>query len=1412
MKQTLIVVYLFVYGFFYSQSLTTSLSACYALNGNALDPINGLNGTLSAVSATVDRNNVGTSAFHLSGSSSSYIQLPGNPLLRPTNALSFSAWLRFDDMTSHHYILYTGNGCASYFEGYALTVENSGGGYRFALCKADGSCSPGSQAVLFGNATLNALTWYHVGFYMGNDSLKMYVNGVPDGAMPVSFGFNYSPPLTVYLGGTTISSWNYPMRGSIDNVRFYNRKLSHAEFLTLYTTDPSCASQSVSANAVNFDGGNDFVDPNILVNAFSNNFTIESWVRPTATHQIDLETTSGINGTSGKRFMLWPTWRGTDGGIGISVGTNGVSVYDHGNNFIPALLAWSGTISGWTHIAVVINNKQPFLYVNGVLVKTGLTSPRLNVWPSLGEVGQYGPLVGGIGGGTYGFYQGDIDEFRIWNSVRSSAQIIAGMNSEFACPPPGLYAYYKFNQGIAGGNNATVTTATDFSGNNFTATLTAMALNGPTSNWISPGGTITSTLSTLSLTTTNTIVCAGQSLTLAVSGASSYTWQPGSFTGSFVVLSPSVSTVYTVTGSGGACVGSVTVGVSVISSPSLSPGNLNTTICEGAGSTLSVSGATSYSWFPLFVTGPVVVVNPSVTTVYTVVGSNGNCSASTNFTVHVNPKPNLSPNVLPASLCAGQNATLSANNAQTYTWQPGNLNNAAVVVSPSVSTVYTVNGTSAFGCQGTATLSLNVLPVPSLSAVANPTGICAGGSSTLTVNGAPGYTWYPGNFTGNSIVVNPSATTTYTVLGANGSCTAAAFVTVTNTLTPVVSSSGNLCNNNLVSLFVSPNTPGNTILWSGPGISGPANTASINVNAGGIYTVVINDPIANCSGVSTINVNSSSTPLVINIIPSNTVACYPGPPINMLVSSSSSLTWFPANAVNPSTGPLVSVSPTVSSSYTVVGILGSCSGTAVISISVNITPTVIISSPTNTVCLGKTATLSASGATDYNWIPGNLAGATVTLVPGATTIYSVIGMNGFCADTSSVSLSVFPSPVISPTVSASSICKGQSVNIQVQAASAYTWQPIASNGASIVVSPSVNTVYTVSVENSFACVASTLVPITVIPVFSLTVSGNSGVLCSGQTQNLIVSGATTYTWFPGALSGSLISVSPNVSTTYTVVADALRCSAALVPVSVVSCTSDAFGLTNAAGIPELTNANYYKIDFTVTAVNNSKEDLLLVDLTTDLNSTFVYPNTFTVLKAPNVISKGSGLKMTSDFDGMGQNHLTFSPSSVLYAGRRDTICYSVLLDPHGFYGPLENFVAGITQPLIGLPLSDLSNDGFEWDPDKDGNPGNNNVITIITIPLIELFIPGGFSPNGDGINDLFTISGLNGREVKLQVFNRWGNKVFEKENYENTWDGKANAGGIIAGNNKLPQGTYFYVLQFKDGSKEPIHGFIVMQY
>ena len=101
--------------------------------------------------------------------------------------------------------------------------------------------------------------------------------------------------------------------------------------------------------------------------------------------------------------------------------------------------------------------------------------------------------------------------------------------------------------------------------------------------------------------------------------------------------------------------------------------------------------------------------------------------------------------------------------------------------------------------------------------------------------------------------------------------------------------------------------------------------------------------------------------------------------------------------------------------------------------------------------------------------------------------------------------------------------------------------------------------------------------------------------------------------------------------------------------------------------------------------------------------------------------------------------------------------------------------------------------------------------SVVTIGLAEVIIPSAFSPDGDGVNDVLEIQGLNGRGAYvLRVFNRWEIKVYETSDYRNDWEGTSNVSSFIGTDNSLPEGTYFYLLEWQDG-RAPLSGFIYIK-
>ena len=236
-------------------------------------------------------------------------------------------------------------------------------------------------------------------------------------------------------------------------------------------TIPDKGSLSVTANP----DPSGVLGTNILSNV-ANTFTVEFWVNPQTAQDIpELSNIySGVDDTP--PYAIFPTNGGLASsgiaGMGVSVGTNGVAVFEHANSYLPALLLWNGAVTGWTHVAIVYNNKTPSLYINGVYMATGSTSTKTTISPSYN-----------FGGGGYGYMTGGLDEVRVWNVARSAGQIAASYNQTLApSDQNGLVGYWPMDATSGTGF------IKDASCNNNNSFFAATA-----ENWVTAGAPLTET-------------------------------------------------------------------------------------------------------------------------------------------------------------------------------------------------------------------------------------------------------------------------------------------------------------------------------------------------------------------------------------------------------------------------------------------------------------------------------------------------------------------------------------------------------------------------------------------------------------------------------------------------------------------------------------------------------------------------------------------------------------------------------------------------------------------------------------------------------------------------------------------------------------------------------------------------------
>jgi hypothetical protein len=216
-------------------------------------------------------------------------------------------------------------------------------------------------------------------------------------------------------------------------------------------------------------------------------------------------------------------------------------------------------------------------------------------------------------------------------------------------------------------------------------------------------------------------------------------------------------------------------------------------VCTGVSQTLTANTGTfaisGYTWSaaPSGATfgspnssATAVSFAPSNVYTITLTATSGTTTASSTQTIVVNASPAIAAFAMPSPGCPGQQFTLTATGAMTYTWNPGNLTGASVVVTPTNPTAYTVIGIANNGCTATASTVVSMNNAPAVTASTSSSLICAGNSTTLSASGATTYTWNPGNLTGSIVVVSPTISTTYSVTGSlNGTpCTTTKTVAV----------------------------------------------------------------------------------------------------------------------------------------------------------------------------------------------------------------------------------------------------------------------------------------------------------------------------------------------------------------------------------------------------------------------------------------------------------------------------------------------------------------------------------------------------------------------------------------------------------------------------------------------------------
>ena len=465
-------------------------------------------------------------------------------------------------------------------------------------------------------------------------------------------------------------------------------------------------------------------------------------------------------------------------------------------------------------------------------------------------------------------------------------------------------------------------------------------------------------------------------------------------------------------------------------------------------------------------------------------------------------------------------------------------------------------------------------------------------------------------------------------------------------------------------------------------------------------------------------------------------------------------------------------------------------------------PTITISPPNAQVCAGSSVVLTpncSTGSGWYTWDNGDQGAGAITVTPSTTTTYNVTCSDTYgCTGTASVIVTIASNLTITATANPANICQGQSSVISAVGGLNYDWQPGSMTGDSTTVTPPTTTVYSVSSTDANGCTGSTTVTVNVMSNVFPNAIANPATICTGQSSVLTASGAINYSWEPGTLSGSNVTVTPATTTTYTLTGEANGCEGTTT-------------VTVTVTVPPLVviAADIYE----------GCEDLLVhfSDLTGDLTGPWFWDfgdNSYSFVQNPTHLYIDPGTYDVS---------LTINSSSPCLATTTWPAMIYVYKRPYAYFTANPEHVSEL-DPTIFFNNQSINSVGWNWYFGDTNNINNNSnaqnpihvysdtgayTVTLIVIsdhgcldtihqtvhvePNVSFYVPNAFTPNDDSKNPTFTMKGegIDWNTFVMRIYDRWGKILFYTNDHEMGWDGKTKG-------KKVEPGIYPYTISFTD--------------